>query len=127
MADEPLRITRPSGWNYFWHWVFCWLLIPLVIALWKRASLELRVYADRIELETGVLAKNLKALYIDDIRAIEIKESFLQRLVGIGNISIASAGEASSVITAQGIPDPRGIRELIQELRGAGDTSTLSE
>jgi uncharacterized membrane protein YdbT with pleckstrin-like domain len=117
MAEEPLLVARPSGWLFFWHWAFCWLIVPLIIALWKRADLELRIYDDRLVLETGVLSKNMKEIYIEDIRAVEIRESFWGRMVGIGSISIASAGEASSVLSATGIPHPRRIHDLIQELR----------
>lgn len=139
MAKEPLLVVRPSGWNFFgfwaagvlllaliialWQWVGHWpwlLVLPLVpwgIALWKRASLELRVYEDRVVLETGVLTKDLKELYVEDIRAVEIRETLSQRLAGIGSINIASAGEASSVITAKGIPHPRQLHDLLQELR----------
>ncbi|HOF89705.1 MAG TPA: PH domain-containing protein [Armatimonadota bacterium] len=124
MAEEPLLVVRPSGWCFCWHWVFCWLIVPLIIALWKRADLELRIYDDRVVLERGVLSKTMTELYIEDIRAVEIRESFWGRLVGLGSISIASAGDANSVLTARGIPHPRRIHDLIQEQRrkakGAG-------
>ncbi|HOS42636.1 MAG TPA: PH domain-containing protein, partial [Armatimonadota bacterium] len=81
-------------------------------------------YDDRVVLERGVLSKTMTELYIEDIRAVEIRESFWGRLVGLGSISIASAGDANSVLTARGIPHPRRIHDLIQEQRrkakGAG-------
>ena len=45
MTDEKLLLeARPSWWNFFWHLVFFWLIIPPIIALWKRQALVLRVY-----------------------------------------------------------------------------------
>ena len=117
MPEEPLLVVRPSGWNFFWHWVFCWLIVPLIIALWRRASVELRIYEDRVVLETGVLSKDMKTVYISDIRATEVRESFGNRMVGIGDLTISSAGEASSVLFVKGIPHPRDVEDMIQQLR----------
>ncbi|MFQ5520665.1 MAG: PH domain-containing protein, partial [Candidatus Methylomirabilia bacterium] len=92
MSDEEqvLREARPSWWNFFWYWVFFWLLIPVIVALWKRASVLLRVYEDRVVLERGVLSKNIKVVFITDIRTIDIRQSLVQRVLKIGTIMIAT-------------------------------------
>ncbi len=68
MNEEKLLLeVRPSWWNFFWHFVFCWLIIPLLIAIWKRAALILRVYSDRIILERGVISKDIKEIFITHV------------------------------------------------------------
>src|SRR5438093_501279 len=57
-ANELLLEVRPSWWNYFWLLVFFWLLVPLVIALCRRASTVLRVYSNRVTLERGLFSKS---------------------------------------------------------------------
>lgn len=116
-TDTPLLELRPSGWNFFWHWVFFFLIIPPIIALTKRASLVLRIYPDRLTLETGLFSKRILELYITDIRTIEIEQSFMQRLLNIGTVSIDTAAPDDDELTAHGIPNPLHVRDLVQDLR----------
>ncbi len=116
-TDKLLLETRPSWWNFFWYFVFGWLIIPMFIALWKRAGLVLRVYNDKVVLERGVLAKHITQLLISDIRSVDTKQGVFQRILRIGDIMIGTAGIAGYEIIAQGLPDPTGIVNLILEQR----------
>ena len=53
-----------------------------------------------------------------DIRSIDIDQSFIARMVGIGDIVISTAATAEASEKIEGIPDPKGIRELILKQRG---------
>ncbi len=118
MTDEELLLeARPSWWNFFWHFVFFWLIIPPIMALWKRSALVLRVYEDRVSLEKGVLSKNFTELFIKDIRTINIKQGIVQRIFRIGDVMIATAGTSGYEHFAYGLPGPRRIRDLIIEQR----------
>jgi uncharacterized membrane protein YdbT with pleckstrin-like domain len=118
MSEEKLLLeARPAWWNFFWHFVFFWLIIPLIIALWKRRALVLRVYDDRVSLETGVLSKNFVELFIKDVRTINIKQSIVQRIFKIGDVMIATAGISGYELVAYGLPGPKRIKDLIIEQR----------
>jgi len=93
--------------------LFAWLLVPLVVAWLKRSATVLRVYRERITLERGLLSKCERELFMRDIRSIDIDQSFLGRLVGIGDLTIASAASADAVEFVEGVPDPQRIRDLI--------------
>jgi len=109
--------ARPSWWNFFWYFVFGWLIVPVIIALWKRAGLVLRVYSDKVMLERGVLSKHITQVLISDIRSVDTKQGVIQRIFRIGDIMIGTAGISGYEIVAQGLPDPRGIVDLILEQR----------
>ena len=111
--DEFLLEVEPSWWHYFWYLVFGWLLIPLVIALWKQASLTLRVYPDRVVLETGLVSKRVVDLAITDINTVEIIQSFFQRLCRIGDIKMATSGVEGYELVARGLPNPKRINEIV--------------
>lgn len=118
MNDENILLeVRPSWLNFVIHFLFFWLLIPLIIALWKRASLVLRVTSSKVLLEEGVLNKNNKELYISDLRSIDTKQNILQRIFGIGDIMIATSGTENYECEAKGVPDPKGIKNLINQYR----------
>jgi len=118
MNDEKVLLeVRPSWWNFFWHIVFFWLIIPIIVALWKRAGLTLRVTDEKVILDKGVLSKNIKEIFISDIRTIDVKQSLLQRIFKIGDIMIATAGTSGYEDVAYGLPDPKGIKDLISGQR----------
>jgi len=116
--DELLIEVRQSWWKFFWHLLFFWLIVPLIVALCRRASMILRIYRNRITIERGLFSKCYQDYLPRDIRAIDVDQSFLARLVGIGNITISTAATEEASEKIEGIPDPRGIRELILAQRG---------
>ena len=111
--DDLLLEVEPSWWNYFWHLAFFWLLIPPVIAIWRQASLTLRVFRDRVVLETGLVSKRMIDLAIAEINTIEIHQTFFQRLCRIGDIKMATSGTVGYEIIARGLPDPKRINETV--------------
>ncbi len=112
-AGAPLAEVRPSWWRYFWHLVFFWLIVPPLIAWWRRASVVLQVYPGLVRLERGLISKCYREFMIRDIRAIDIDQSFLARLVDIGDLNISTAATVDAAEHIQGVPHPKAIRDLI--------------
>ena len=117
-TEELLAEVRPSNWNFFWYWVFFFLIVPPIIALYRRASIVMRVHTNRITIERGVFSKCYQDYLPRDIRSIDIDQSLLARMVGIGDITISTSATAEASEKLPGIPDPKGIRELILKQRG---------
>lgn len=124
-AEKPLLKAHPSWWNFFWHLAFGWLIIPLIIALWRRAGLLLCVYQDRVVLKRGVLSKHITQVLISDIRSLDTKQGVVQRIFRVGDILIGTAGMSGYEIVAKGLPNPNGIADLTlrqrQWSKGAND------
>lgn len=117
-ANELLAEVRPSWWNYFWHLFFFFLIVPPIIAAFKRASVALRIYSGRITIERGLFSKCYQDFIPRDIRAIDVDQSFLGRIVGIGDLTISTAATVEAAEKIEGIPDPIGVKELILAQRG---------
>jgi uncharacterized membrane protein YdbT with pleckstrin-like domain len=117
-VNELLLEVRPSWWNYLWHLVFFWLIVPVFMAWWHRASTVLRVYSNRVSLERGMLSKCYQDYLPRDIRSIDVDQGFLDRLAGIGSITISTAAAAEGAERIVGIPNPHQVRELILRQRG---------
>ena len=116
-ADKLLLKVKRSWWNYFWYLFFCWLIVPLIIGLWKRAGLTLIVHENKVILERGFLSKQITQVLITDIRSVDTKQGFGQRILRIGDIMIGTAAMGGYEIVADGMPDPRGIAALIMQQR----------
>ena len=112
-AQEVLLEVRPSWWNYGWHLFFCWLLVPLLVALYRRHSFVMRIYSDRVSVEEGFWAKESSEFFIKDIRSIDVRQGVWGRLVGIGDVTISTAATVDAAEVAQGVAQPKRIKELL--------------
>ena len=115
---EVLAEIRPSWWGFFWHLFFFWLIIPPIVAYFRRTSTVLRIYPQRITVERGLLSKCYQDINPRDIRSIDIDQGFFQRLVGVGDLTLSTAATADATEELRSIPDPRGVRDLILAQRG---------
>ena len=125
-SAELLAEVRPSWWRYFWHLFFFWLIVPPVIAWWQRASVVLRIYPGRLTIERGMFSKSFREFLARDIRSVDIDQSFMARVVGIGHLSISTAATVDAAEQLEGIPDPHSIRDLILQQRGNRSSSQVA-
>lgn len=119
-TEQPILEARPAWRNYWLNFLFFWLFfLPVLAAIVNRYSLKIRVYPDRVVLEKGILSKDIVELFISDIRAINVKQSIIQRVLRIGDLYIASAGTSGYEERAYGIEHPHRVKELIMNQRRA--------
>ena len=116
--NDLLAEVRPSWWNYFWHLFFFFLIVPPIIAAFRRATVVLRIYSGRITIERGLFSKCYQDFLPRDIRSIDVDQSFLGRIFGIGDLTISTAATVEASEKIEGIPDPIGVKELILAQRG---------
>ncbi|MEX0618864.1 MAG: PH domain-containing protein [Pseudohongiellaceae bacterium] len=96
------------------------LLVPvgvgiLILMAWylqTRAS-KLTVGEHEIVFEKGLLNKEHSELSISSVRTVKVKQSFFNRLFGVGSIEIYTAGDTPEIV-AKGLPDPNKVRELVK-------------
>ncbi len=114
--------VRPSWWNFGWHLLFFWLLIPLFVALYRRHSFVMRIYSDRVSVEEGFWSKETSEFFIKDIRSIDVHQGVWGRLVGIGNVTISTAATVDAAEEARGVAQPKRIKELLISQRQQSPT-----
>lgn len=110
---------RPAWRNYWYLWPLFFLGVPWLYALYRRYDLLLEVTEDEVHLERGVFSRSATEIRLRDIKSVEVFQTLMQRLLGVGRIRLATAGTEGWEIEAEGLLDPEGIRELIQR-RGGG-------
>jgi putative membrane protein len=79
-----------------------WVMIgPPLIMLWplsrwiRRQSTNVTIIGDRLRYESGMAAKTTRTIQLTKIQDVRVEQGMLQRVFGVGNISIETAGEAS--------------------------------
>ena len=60
-----------------------------------------------------MFSKSFREFRAHDIRSIDIDQSFLNRIVGIGELSISTAATTDASEQIKGIPNPHDVRDLI--------------
>ena len=113
-----------------WTTRFIEILVPLLIGLgvvcvwWlKIKGTTLTVTTERTSCRRGILSKAITEVWHQDIRNVQLNQSFLQRILDVGKIGISSAAQSGLEISVAGIPRPDEIKQLIDQhrRRDAGD------
>ena len=111
-----LEVQHRPAWRSFWYaWLLCWLVVPLAYIVYKRYSVLLTVKDDEVAFEDGFFSKSSTEVKIRDIKSIEVHQTLLDRLLGVGTLKLATAGWEISVGY---LLNPHAIREDIQRRRG---------
>lgn len=93
-------------------------IVLILLPWWLLASnTRLTVTNERVSFKTGILAKNIREIFLSDIRSIEIDQTFQQRIFNTGKVEISSAAAADAEISITGVPNPYEVKRLIDEYR----------
>lgn len=92
-------------------------VIPLAIWYLNSRSTTLIVTDDQTTLKKGLLSKHTNDVFHENVRNIQVKQSFFQRIMGVGYVGISSAGQSGVEIEVDGMPDPERIKQIIDEHR----------
>jgi len=91
-----------------------WQIVEVFIALTRIKTTIYTITTQRVIVERGITTKSVEDIdlrYIDDT---QFSQSLIQRMLGIGNVTIISSDKVAPNYVLRGIPGPRGIRELIR-------------
>jgi uncharacterized membrane protein YdbT with pleckstrin-like domain len=73
--------------------------------------------SDRLIERNGLLTRHRREMELADVRSIEVDRSLVQRMLGLGNVAIASAASADFMIRLWDIPDPERMAEIVRQAR----------
>jgi uncharacterized membrane protein YdbT with pleckstrin-like domain len=93
------------------------LLWPIRCHVLNRLT-KMTILNDKLRYETGLLAKTTRTILISRVQDLTVHQSISQRIFGVGDLSIETAGE-SSRLTISSIDRPQEIADHIQELSAA--------
>jgi uncharacterized membrane protein YdbT with pleckstrin-like domain len=103
----------PIGWTITALTVLVMLIALAIRWLQLRATLYM-ISNQRVTIERGILSKSVEEIdlrYIEDTRFFQ---SFLERILGIGNVTLVSADKTTPMFVLSHIIEPRQIRELVR-------------
>ena len=106
-----------------------WLpLIPLVLLIWPikrhilRQSVKLTIAGEKLRYETGLTSKSTRLIQLPKVQDVRTIQSVSQRMFGVGDISIETAGENSRLVV-ENLDNPQQLAEQITDLAGHAPAS----
>jgi uncharacterized membrane protein YdbT with pleckstrin-like domain len=124
-AEEILYEATPAMFrNHPFYFVLCILLCFVVIGfvlllVWwiQNQATRLTVTNEQTTLRRGILSKHTNDVFHSNVRNIQVRQSFIQRIFDVGWIGISSAGQAGLEIEVDGMPHPEKVKQIIDDHR----------
>jgi uncharacterized membrane protein YdbT with pleckstrin-like domain len=111
----------------FWFILFVLLIaafgLGLIILLYwyiKTRATALTVTEHELLYEKGILSKERLSVSLRHVRSVQVNQSFVNRILGVGTVEIATAGDEPEFVVSD-MPDPHEIREAISHAQALRD------
>lgn len=100
-----------------WLCAITLLVIGCVIGYWMLLSqfTTLTVTDDRTIYQEGIISRETSEVQHDDVRNIQLDQSFMQRLLRVGDVGISSSGQDDLEVVAKRLPNPGQIIDCIRK------------
>jgi membrane protein YdbS with pleckstrin-like domain len=90
-------------------------LILIAIPILKIRTTRYRVSNYRIDFERGLLTKSIDTLELWHVEDIHFRQSLLDRVLNVGDITIISHDDTTPKLKLQGVPSPRRLFETLKQ------------
>jgi uncharacterized membrane protein YdbT with pleckstrin-like domain len=94
--------------------VFIYLV---AVVVYRRFSWCYTIDGETIESRQGLIARRVQSIRVRDLRNINVRQSLVQRLLGIGDVEFSSAGGSGIEVVFFGVEAPMQLKNLVQRLQ----------
>ena len=111
------RLQKDHYWPIWWITLTCVILgliflgIPVLIV----KSLRYRITNYRIDYEKGIFGKRIDTLELWHVEDIRVEQSFFDRIMGVGDITVISHDDTTPQRKIVGVPNPRPLFETLKQ------------
>jgi uncharacterized membrane protein YdbT with pleckstrin-like domain len=88
------------------------------VVIYRRYSWAYKIDNDTIESREGLIARKVKSIRIQDLRNINVNQSLVERILGVGDVEFSSAGGSGIEVVFRGVDRPLEVKALAQRLQG---------
>jgi len=105
--------SYPTWLPALWLILFVWPIKRNI----QRQAIKMTIAGDKLRYETGMASKSTRIIQLPKVQDVRVVQSFLQRMLGVGDISIETAGESSRLVLSN-IDQPQQLAEQITDASG---------
>jgi putative membrane protein len=88
------------------------IFLPAFLRLIKRQFTTMTLAGDRLRYQSGMFAKTTRTVQISKVQDVRVDQRPMQRMFGVGDISIETAGDASRE-TIRDVDRPQAVADEI--------------
>lgn len=121
-GEELIWKGHSSHVRNFWLnvvcWLFCWLVVPFFIWLWRWLELRNRVYeitTERLKITQGIFTKRTDELELYRVRDLTFVQPFLYRLFGKGDVRLTTSDSTTPEVQMEAIPADPELRDRLRK------------
>ena len=117
-------IAAPIAWSVWKHHTLLWwvylacVIVGLVMFLipWLRVkSIRYRISNYRINFERGLIGKSIDTLELWHVEDVRVYQSILDRILGVGSITVISHDDTTPHLLLRGLPNPRPLFDSVKQ------------
>ena len=99
-----------------------WLGTIIMFLVWylRIKSTKVTVTNYNILLEQGLLSKHRREIAIEKVRTVDVKQGFIDRILGVGDIEVYTAGDLPEFVV-KGLPNPNEIRSIVRKYQNISE------
>jgi uncharacterized membrane protein YdbT with pleckstrin-like domain len=120
LSVQHLPPSYPTWLPALWLILFIWPIKRHI----QRQSVKLTISGDKLRYETGLTSKSTRIIQLPKVQDVRVVQSFLQRILGVGDISIETAGENSRLVV-ENLDRPQRLAEQITDASGQASGTGL--
>ena len=97
--------------------LFCWLIVPLFIALARYLQTKNKIYeltTERLKITEGVFSKASSTVELYRVKDIEVRQPFIYRMLGLENLHITTSDISSPFLLFDAIPIAAGLPDKLR-------------
>ena len=121
MAEEVVWRGSSSQWKNFGVYIlsllFCWLIVPIFIALSRYLQTKNKIYeltTERLKITEGIFSKVTDTLELYRVKDLETRQPFLYRMFGVENVQMNTSDTSSPFIFIEAIPSAVSLGDKIR-------------
>ncbi len=107
-------------WHFAWPWWFNLAMVVIAVGLCfvpvlLRKTLRYRITNYRIDVTSGVLSRNVETVELWHVEEPRLHQSLLNRMAGVGSITITSHDSTLPTLILYGLPRPQELFRIIEQ------------
>ncbi|HYL75632.1 MAG TPA: PH domain-containing protein [Bryobacteraceae bacterium] len=108
-----------------------WLpIVTSLLLLWpikrhiQRQTVKITIAGDKLRYETGLMSKSTRIIQLSKVQDVRVIQSVGQRIFGVGDVSIETAGENSRLVV-ENLDGPQQLAEQITDASGLASATGI--
>ncbi len=89
------------------------MLVLIAVIVYRYHVWTFTIRSGTIESCRGIIGRNVQSIRVQDLRNVNVRQTIMQRLFGVGDVEFSSAGGAGVEVTFYGVTDPLGVKDRV--------------